>query len=452
MLNNKLKISAISFILLNLIGVGVFSVIVKADSIKSSGTAPMTIVMDGIIDEGEWSNRDWKVGYYLDINESNAPDSDGLNYLYLGEDVDNLYIGLDLCSDKTPDITDEWVGVWLNTNNRSFGSIVEWANYLNDGTESLLHDVEINGVYPFFTDERVMFTQASFFKSDNQYNVIYGNIEGDYTLLNTSSGQPYFNFTSVQNNMSHSIWVDFSIDMKDYFPVFPNLFADNILEVEFQIYSRVNDSITENKLIFWYNNGTLNEDDTDQVVDLNDNTSWIFQLINYDAGNLTTNNLLKFSLYANHSAPFKIQMQYFYFGILPYQMNDHGAALIYPYSSITNYQINWSFGASYNNASNHRMYEIQIPKNELEHYNPNEELGIIVGGYGTMSIIGTNFWVFSPFSSSIRHQLSVNYIYFNMLGLLVPAEGAIFGYDLLILIGIISIISVILTKKNKMST
>jgi len=271
MLNKKLKIFIIPIILLNLVGIGIFSTTVRADFIKSSGTDPMKdVVIDGVINEDEWSDADWKVGIYLNINESNVPDSDGFNYMYLGEDVNNLYVGLDLCSDKTADITDEWVGVWLNTNNRSFTAIDEWANYLNNGTDSFLHDVETDDVYPFFTDEKVMVTQTRFFNSEDQYNVLYGSAEGDYTYLNSSGGQPYFNFTSVQVNINHTVWVDFSIDMKDYYPIFPDLFANAVLDVLFQVYSRVTTKITDYKLILWYSNGTWDEDDPHQVVEIND--------------------------------------------------------------------------------------------------------------------------------------------------------------------------------------
>jgi len=58
------------------------------------------IVVDGIINEAEWTDGDWKVEFYLNIDDAfNPPDKDGNNYMYLGEDVTNFYIGLDLCSD-----------------------------------------------------------------------------------------------------------------------------------------------------------------------------------------------------------------------------------------------------------------------------------------------------------------------------------------------------------------
>ena len=109
----------------------VFPIITLGQLLETSGSTPMeNVVIDGVINEAEWADKDWKIGFYLDIDEVfNPPDTDGWNYLYLGEDVSNLYIGLDLCSDQTADLTDEWIGVWLNINNRSFDSLTTWANY-----------------------------------------------------------------------------------------------------------------------------------------------------------------------------------------------------------------------------------------------------------------------------------------------------------------------------------
>lgn len=90
------------------------------------------------------------------------------------------------------------------------------------------------------------------------------------------------------------------------------------------------------------------------------------------------------------------------------------------YSSISNYDIEWSFGTSANNNSDHRMFEIKIPKNELEHYDADEEIGIIVGGYGTISFPNEAFWVFGEFNNSIRPQRTEYYKYYDMFGLDAP--------------------------------
>ena len=112
----KFYTSIIFAFLTSIMLTSIFSINSLADVPKSSGSAPMeNIVIDGVINEAEWADGDWKVGFYLNIDDVfNPPDKDGYNYMYLGEDVSNFYIGLDLCSDQTGDPTDEWVGVWLN--------------------------------------------------------------------------------------------------------------------------------------------------------------------------------------------------------------------------------------------------------------------------------------------------------------------------------------------------
>ncbi|KKN43244.1 hypothetical protein LCGC14_0705050 [marine sediment metagenome] len=419
MVNKKLVSIVVPAILLNLIfigGVGYGAVIPKM-----SGTTPMTgIVMDGIIEEDEWSDADWKVGFYLDIDDvGNPPDTDGMNYMYLGEDENNIYLGLDLLSDKTGEITGEWVGVWLNTINRTFSDTLEWVNYLNNGTESLIHDVENDVSMPYFLNGSAG-GSGYFPNSDDQFTAIHGSIEGNYVLLDQSGGQPDFNITSAPYNLDHRVQVDFSIDIQDYFQYFKELYANATVKVGLQTYGKVNTTITDNELTLWYINGTMNVDDPLQTFSLNTGTSLAFDDETFYAGNFTSDHKMQFSIIANHSSPFKIQLRHMNFGIFTLEVNGKGSAYINPYSSIRNYQIEWGFGPSFNNASDHRMYEIKIPKNELEHYDPDAVLGIIIGGYGTMTFVDNNYWAFSQFNNSIRQQRSENYWYYNMSGLIIP--------------------------------
>lgn len=448
MLKNQKSNLVILLILSGLLLISLYSLETNANPPKTSNPLPMeNIVLDGTINETEWSDADWEVEFYLNIDEAfNPPDSDGNNYMYLGEDLNNLYIGLDLCSDQTGDVTEEWLGVWLNINNRTLTNITTWENYFNNGVESLIHDVENDVVLPFFTDSMSFWT-ARDFNSDSEYNPILGIIEGDYTLLDGGLG-PSFNITSVPNLGDHQIWVDFSIDVSDWFPNFGTLFASAVQEINFQLNSRVNTTITDQKIILWYNNGTWDKDDTNQIFEINDDTSWTPESFWYDGGNLTVNHKLQFSLYGNHSAPFMTQFDYFQFEVYYNESNHKQGAMVYPFSSITNYQIEWDFAPSFNNGSNHRMFEIQIPKSEIENYDPNGDLGIIVGGYGTMSFPFEVFWVYSTFNKSIRPNLSDNYYYYNMKGCSLPGSSQIIiGYDLYFLIGIIGIISLILRRK-----
>ena len=82
------------------------------------------------------------------------------------------------------------------------------------------------------------------------------------------------------------------------------------------------------------------------------------------------------------------------------------------------------------------MFEIRIPKSEIEHYDPNGNLGIIVGGYGTLTFVGTNYWVFSSFMGGIQPYDSSRYLFIDMLGIEIVLPPGIPGYDLLVLAGV----------------
>ena len=83
-----------------------------------------------------------------------------------------------------------------------------------------------------------------------------------------------------------------------------------------------------------------------------------------------------------------------------------------------------------------------------ELYNADEELGIIVGGYGTLGYInGSNFWVFSVIDHTQYVEDSSYYNYYDMKGLDVSTE-VISGYPLILLVGIASICSVVVIKKK----
>ena len=102
-MNLSYKKSILVFSLLVLMSIGLASLSFSNQIPKSSGSTPMTgVKVDGTITEPEWDGLDWKVPFFLDIDDAgNPPDTDGYNYLYLGEDLTNIYVGLDLCSDKT---------------------------------------------------------------------------------------------------------------------------------------------------------------------------------------------------------------------------------------------------------------------------------------------------------------------------------------------------------------
>ena len=271
----------LSIAIVNILSLALFTTAVNAEILtpKTSGVIA-GITIDGVINETAWELSDHKVKFWIDADPNNL---DGYNFMYLGEDVNNLYIALDLCSDNTSDTSSEWISVWLITSNRSFTTDSEWANYKNNGTEAFTYNVALN----------------------QEWN---------------------------------------------YSSSFPRLEID-----------------TECR-----------------------------------------NNTLK------------------------------------------NYDIEWGFDASPNNATDHRMYEMKIPKSEVEHYNSSGYLGVLFVGYGTLTVNGTNTWVYPLIDNSDLHMdNSSYYVYYNMKGLGAASGGPIPGYDIYVLLGVIGVSSVVIVKRLK---
>ncbi|KKM83953.1 hypothetical protein LCGC14_1304150 [marine sediment metagenome] len=453
MVNRKFKTISLLFFLTILLGLSIFSFSVSAQVPKTSGSAPMqNIVIDGVINEAEWADRDWKIEFHLDIDDAfNPPDKDGANYMYLGEDHTNFYVGLDLISDQTGDPTGEWLGIWMNVNNRSFNTLTTWASYLDNGTESVLHDVENDRPLPFFRNQVYGLSYGYEFNSDGEINTVHGTSQGNYTHLE-DLGPASFNVTSTSVVGDNLTQVDFSVDIKEWFLLFPEINADAVHEMRLLIKSRSNITIDDHDLVFWYNDGTMNSNDPQQTKSINTGTGWLQESFDYGVANLSSDYIMKFSIIGENSAPFETYFEYIEFGLNTNYTNTFGGAMLSAYSSISNYDIQWSFGTSENNMSDHRMFEIRIPKTELEHYNSSEEIGIMVAGYGTMTFPNEVFWVFGVFNNSIRHQQHANYKYYNMFGIdapPTPQNPAVPGYLLPIVIALATISTFSLIKKQK---
>ncbi|MFX1376286.1 MAG: hypothetical protein ACFFA0_10765 [Promethearchaeota archaeon] len=405
------------------------------------------VVIDGYINESEWANADWKIPFFLDVD--NAPDYngainvDGENVLYLGEDSINLYLAIDLCSDRSNNETDEWIGVWLNTANRTFDNYFDWVDFFNNGTESLIHDVENDQPWEYYTDYVIAYSQ--YINDDTEIIPFYGTTDGNADALRSGSSED-FNVTSETIGADELYWINFSVDLSKWYPLQDEL--DVIQSIAIEIGTEHNVSINEHKLILWNSDGTLPPlNDPQQVISLNNLSIFQLEYINYGLANLTIDNKLQFSLFGNNSAPFLTHLNPLDFFVYRNYTNWAGTVRV-PYSTIANYQIGWSFGSSPNNANDHRMFEFSIPKTELELYNESEDLGIIVGGYGTLSHInGTNHWVFSTIDYWQYVEESSYYNYYNMMG---PSKsvGIISGYSLILLVGIASVCSVVVIKKK----
>jgi hypothetical protein len=316
---------------------------------------------------------------------------------------------------------------------------------LNNGTESLVYDVENDRNWEFLSD--TIGGSLSRVNDDSEYTATYGTISGNTTHMFNLNGE-FLDITAEDVGGDYVSWVEFNIDTTKWFGIFEQIFASNIEWIQFQIYTRANTSISEHYLYLAYDDGTVNPNDANQVRSLSTTTSLDVLQFTYGADNLSSDHNMKFVMYANDTSPFLTQIDSLH--ITPYyNMSNSVATVTYPYTSINGFEIEWSFGPSSNNATDHRMYEIKIPKSELEHYDPDEELGIIVGGYGTMTFVGNNHWVFSTTDINIAEQRSDRYVYYNMNGIIIPAGSpAILGYNIYLFLAIIGAVSIILLRKK----
>ncbi|MFX0041942.1 MAG: hypothetical protein ACFE8L_03420 [Candidatus Hodarchaeota archaeon] len=440
----KGKLLVSSLILISLFSVCIVPGQSDNSGLKTSSTMA-DVIIDGNITKTEWTNAEWNISFYLDID--NTPDSlgqinvDGNNSLYLGRDSQHLYIALDLWSDRSYNQTGEWVGVWLNTKNREFTNSSDWLEYINDGTESLLYDVEYDRRWVFYSNDIGIYTV--YLTDDSDYSPVFGEIEGSsYNFQYT--WRPDFNITSELVGSDQIYRLDFSIDLDKYL-ILPGE-IDVLQELEIRINSKSNTTIDSHKIILWYNDGSIPPlTDTNQVIDLNTATSYLWDTIPYGLGNLTTDKKLQFSLFGNHTDAFVTNFNQIYLRINR-NMTNYAGPVDVPYSSINTYEIAWDFGPSVGNSSDHRMFEIAIPTSELEGYKSYKDLGIIVGGYGTMLFKGTNYWCFSEIDTWLPYDDSSDYKYYNMGG--TRPKAFIPGYNLYFIMGILGVISLILIKNR----
>jgi hypothetical protein len=115
--------------------------------------------------------------------------------MYIDEDIDNLYLALDLCSDQTNNESGEWVGVWLNTNNTAISNSDEWAAEVNQGMESLIYDVDNDQLIPFFDPGGFWDFVSYYIEQNSDFDVFNGTLSGDVSDLLSIDNQ-FLNITS----------------------------------------------------------------------------------------------------------------------------------------------------------------------------------------------------------------------------------------------------------------
>ncbi len=378
---------------------------------ESHISSASNIVIDGNLSAGEWSDAIHKIQWYMDADPSN---SDGYNYMYLDEDPWNLYLALDLCSDQTNDSAGEWVGLWLNTNqtaiyNPEWDSPIEWEAALNKGMESLLHDVDNEKTIEFFSASGGW---SQYILNPSEFTAINGELTGGPAEIQYDDGS-YLNMTSEFNGTHYIYRCDVDIDFLEDFEIFEDLFAEQTFRVGFWTRTLSNATLDEHFVSVSDNSGILN---SDVRLEINPGTSEVQNYFEIYRANFTSSSSLRLSFNGVYDAPFKTSFEWMMYTLDHNATTNIGQGSVYPYATIRNYDIAWAYGPTENNASDHRTFEFKIPKSELEGYEMDTDLGIIVGGYGTLaSWPGTNRWVFAgSIVTGIPEENSAEYLNYTM--------------------------------------
>ncbi|MBD3195526.1 MAG: hypothetical protein GF317_10750 [Candidatus Lokiarchaeota archaeon] len=426
-----------------------FSIIIQNTQYSRANVNPSAnlnnIVLDGVIEADEWVNPDINKSFYLDVD--NNPDGegdinvDGNNTIYIGQDNQNVYIALDLWGDRSNTSIGEWVGVWFNFNNRTFDTYYDWYNYLGKGTESLVYNVEDDDIWEFYRSTIGTETEAP--KSDDIYTIINGYSESNYGQFYSLSGAD-FNITSESIDSTYKYRIDFSFKIPDLF-VLPN-WEDVVTGLSIRMQSYSNITIDNNMVAIWNGNNFPNLANSNQIQEINTGTTSTWNYIDYGLGNMTTDNEIQFSILGNNSANFKYFIHRLRFEATVNDTNNAGG-IRYPYTSLINQNVKWSFGASPENATAHRMFEIRIDKSEFNHYDLSKGIGMIIGGYGTLSFPGNNYWVLSENQNFFTIEDSETYIFIDLAWIIDSAE--IPGYDIYLIISILGVISTVFYWKYK---
>ncbi len=389
------------------------------------------ITLDGNLTAGEWDEAEYAISWYMNADPENY---DGYNYMYIAEDPDNLYIALDLVSDQTDDPKEEWLGLWLNTNEAInnetdwYNETAKWEATLNSGMESLLYDVDNDREMPYFDPDGMMAGFATDFQSLDELIPINGSFTGTLDDVGGWFDSKSANMTSEYNGTHHVYRLDIEINITEYYTFFKELYANHTVWVEFKVNTWNNVTLDRHYLTIRDDLGTIELDNPNKTLEINTGTTWDEHVIHVTPGNFTEDKRVLLSLIGINDAPFNTSYDRLQLTIMSNHTNTGGMYYMvpYPYTTINSYEIDWAFWSSENNATPHRTFEIKIPKSELEGYETDTDLGIMVGGYGTLSSWpNTHNWVLANGTDTgIPFMETDAYYYYSMPMKVLPPTTA----------------------------
>ncbi|NHJ46906.1 MAG: hypothetical protein FK733_03880 [Asgard group archaeon] len=398
------------------------------------GTKPkqITPIIDGIIDKREWiRSTHYNLPFYLDVDNSVDPleglsNVDGWNYIHVAEDENYYYVALDLCSDRTNNLEDEWISFFLaNRMPEIQGSTLALHSLVNYGFEYLFYNVSDDTAFTDYQD--VGFGFNDFYdipivpETDLMYS-LYGDTTSSYLDYWHAYDNKNFTIESILTDPVGS-WIEgnyidlqFGIDIDEKMPdidtaTFMSAIADLdvILEITANLTSDPTDhiSVAEEFHCSILEHGPMPSDHSDPLFDAD-----------YNFVSFSDNNFALRTIDLDHSG-INVTDGMYYFTIHCWNENNLTASAGYElyidkmelhirtdnyYTTLgstlppSNYDVEWSYGPSVNCAENHRQFEFRVAKSEFPNLAlADDMLYLCVAGYGTMMLTGTNFWQYPSY-------------------------------------------------------
>jgi hypothetical protein len=390
-----------------------------------------TPTINGVMTSGEWNGAKYKaIPFWLDVNNDPDPETgvrniDGWNYLYLGQDSNNYYLGLDLCSQRISNVTNETLSTYIASGPlpQVRASTLGFHAMRGHGLEFINFNSSTNSSIPRNIGYSSMATvhDIPYVPGPDSYAVRWGNTTGNYTdiwrddlenlTLSSISGDEYDAGPSYSN--ANFAMIDFVFNITDKFPLgFESDFLGNLTNLYLDA------SISATLGADGTNEGTnhtnifaavLSDPDPSKIDALHDSATYTalnyahqisfnpnviaMDSVNVPIANLAANKLWHVSLFFwnenGTNTNFTVSLDRLSIGVRTTGYDGYADTSL----PTTSYDVNYSRGSSDNQAALHRMYEIRISKARLS----DTRLSIyIVGTFGTQSFApsGIGMWFY----------------------------------------------------------
>jgi hypothetical protein len=404
--------------------------------------AKITPVIDGVIEKKEWMRSSYyNIPFYLDVNNDldlveNKSNVDGWNYLSVAEDDDYYYIAVDLCSDRTNNKEGEWISFQLaNRLPDTEGSKLAFSALEDYGYEYFFYNVSDDSVFeheyiPGFLTSN--YYDIPIVPETDLVEVLRGNVSGDYYDFWTNYDNKNFTGTSKFYD-PQGIWLNgsfldihFGINITEKFPDEEiSTFMASLIDMDLRYVLKPNlsASIVANwgdPAVMYFgvaehggmpgNISDLGYVGFETEIFLPSADSIYIGGVNLDHNKINASTgMFYFSIRgwndADPSNPTDFEVQFDKLS-LKFTTDTFGAILGNTIAT-GNYDIAYSYGPSENCIENHRQFEFKMAKAEFPVLD-DEILYLIIGGYGTMALENSNYWLYpkygyplSPIHSSV---------------------------------------------------